>query len=1280
MLEYIFLHDLRIRCIFPASNPTKFMKSKSSLRNLIVLAGSALMAVSSAHAATIFWDGAGADVNWSTLNNWGTDGTVTITNPGGVPTSTDDVVFYSTGGTQLTTNIIDAAFTLQSLTFGNSQAGAVTIGGSSVLTLNGKSGYDPSVLNSGAASGITGGINTGIYVQSGSGAVTISAPITLGGAQQWVNNSVNTLTIQTGALTNGANLLTIGGSGNTTISSSVSSSVGLTKNGAGTLTLSNANSSLSGTIALTAGALQLGNATSMGSSTLTMTSGTTLNLRNDSNTVFTAPINTAPTTGVTYNFDVNNASSAVTNKTLSLGNLTFATNTLVSVTNQINVTGGNNGYILGFGTISAPSTANAGAHPVIINATSAAVTISKFTAGTFGTALTLQGGNSITLSNFEMNSNGNYSITVSGSGTVATLGTTTQTGNRTVGTSAYTLNSGATLNLTQTTSLANIYNSGPPSVPTFTINGGTLNNTSGNALALAANGTLTAGSPTITIGGDFTFGTGSSTSANNLNLGNGAITNAGNRTITFAGTGTTLTMGGIMTNSVGNTQTTTVNGVGNTLSLGGYNLANSVTARTGAFNGSGNVTITGVVANNGGTSNLTYSGTGTLTLSNLNTFTGKLYNGTGNNYVVQVDSGATLKLAAWNYGATGGIGNSFFATTTLLVNGGTITYTNPGAAEAVIDNSGRPITIGTGGATLNAASSALWRITPYTTGGWQNQNIANGLTLTGSGNGQYDKNLTGTGGALTKSGAGTWTLSSAASSYTSTTTIQAGSLVAGADSPSGSAGAFGNASSALILGNASTVASDAPAVLINGAFNVARNITVGTGATTTYNASIGGSNGTGTSTFSGNITLNTGGANYTATLQAATGGTVDFTTGTWTTNNKAIIIGSTGNTGTVKLSNTLTTTGGISVNFGTFLLGSSDRLGDTTPVTVAGGIFDTGTLLTDTVASFNMSNGSLNGTGTITAGTYGLTGGTVNAKLGAGAVTVNTNTVTLGSAGRLNSASTLSVQGGQLTIAGAESVATYQQTGGTLAGTGFTLTSAAAYDMRSGTVSANLGGSVGLDKTTTATVTLSGTNTYTGATTISAGKLSITNAPATSATGTGVVNLSGGTTTTLSGTGISTGLLTVTNASRIAAGINTTGTNGNFGVAGTLSLGTIGGMTLTSANFDFDLSNSAGGVNDLILTGSALSLTGSEVFTFNLLDGLTLDTTTAYTLISGASSSSFASGNFSTWTTNFVNSSNYNATYSFNTNNLQVTFAAIPEPSVALLSALGLLTLLRRRR
>ncbi len=76
-------------------------------------------------------------------------------------------------------------------------------------------------------------------------------------------------------------------------------------------------------------------------------------------------------------------------------------------------------------------------------------------------------------------------------------------------------------------------------------------------------------------------------------------------------------------------------------------------------------------------------------------------------------------------------------------------------------------------------------------------------------------------------------------------------------------------------------------------------------------------------------------------------------------------------------------------------------------------------------------------------------------------------------------------------------------TGGTINGAG-TITGATTFDMRSGTVSAILAGNVGLTKTTTGTVTLSGANTYTGTTTVTTGTLQVGNA---TALGTGAGNI-----------------------------------------------------------------------------------------------------------------------------------------------------------------------------
>ena len=140
----------------------------------------------------------------------------------------------------------------------------------------------------------------------------------------------------------------------------------------------------------------------------------------------------------------------------------------------------------------------------------------------------------------------------------------------------------------------------------------------------------------------------------------------------------------------------------------------------------------------------------------------------------------------------------------------------------------------------------------------------------------------------------------------------------------------------------------------------------------------------GMSTFSdtvGTFNMSAGSLNGSGTLTATTyglsGGTVNANLGAGTINVT---------TGTVTLNGTEAATT-VNINSGALNLGNSNRLADGATVTVAGGILGMSTV-TDTVGTFNMSAGSLDGSGTLTAATYGLSGGTVNANLGAGNITV----------------------------------------------------------------------------------------------------------------------------------------------------------------------------------------------------------------------------------------------------------------------------------------------------
>jgi autotransporter-associated beta strand protein len=247
-----------------------------------------------------------------------------------------------------------------------------------------------------------------------------------------------------------------------------------------------------------------------------------------------------------------------------------------------------------------------------------------------GNNLTIDGSGNATISGVvsDSQSPGGGNLTKNGSGTLILSGSNTFNGSTT-------LNAGS-LDLNSTRALG---------TGAFTINGGTIDNTSGGAITLSTNNA-------ITVSGNFTFG-----GTNDLNFGGGKVSNGGNYTITLNGTNSTLTFGGVMKNTLNAAQTTTVNGAGNTLVLGGYTLNNANQVDT--INGSGNVTITGAIANGGKatTSGLTYSGTGTLTLSGTNTYGGATTVNSGTVLINGSNSGATGAVSVNNSGTTlGGTG------------------------------------------------------------------------------------------------------------------------------------------------------------------------------------------------------------------------------------------------------------------------------------------------------------------------------------------------------------------------------------------------------------------------------------------------------------------------------------------------------------------------------------------------------------------------------------------------------------------------------------------------
>ncbi len=360
-----------------------------------------------------------------------------------------------------------------------------------------------------------------------------------------------------------------------------------------------------------------------------------------------------------------------------------------------------------------------------------------------------------------------------------------------------------------------------------------------------------------------------------------------------------------------------------------------------------------------------------------------------------------------------------------------------------------------------------------------------------------------------------------------------------------------------------------------------------------------------------------------------------------TGSSSAVLAGSGGliktGAGTAVLTATNTYSGLTDVQAGTLSLGhASNTIANTAPVSVSGGILDVAN--PDTVGAVTLSSGTISGIAALTGASYSLTNtGTISAILAGSGITLTktgTGTVVLSGnntytgltdvqvgtlslarvGGTLANTGPVSVSGGTLDVAQADTVGSVTLSSGIISGAGI-LTGSSYSLTNTGTITAVLAGGVTLTKTGAGTAILTATNTYTGLTTISGGTLSlgnvsntIANTAAVSVNGgildmanpdtVGVVTLASG---TISGVAALTGsAYSLTNIGNISAVLTGTGalTKSGTGTAVLSAANTYTGVTTLSGGvLRLDGANSlpggiatTGGTGALTFSGGVLGL------------------------------------------------------------------------------------------
>ncbi len=668
---------------------------------------------------------------------------------------------------------------------------------------------------------------------------------------------------------------------------------------------------------------------------------------------------------------------------------------------------------------------------------------------------------------------------------------------------------------------------------------------------------------------------------------------------------------------------------------------------------SGSTTFSGTITEGGGANaiSLIKSGSGTQLLSGVNnnysgitTFAGGILN-------VASLADYTFNSSLGNRAADSGGGN-----VGLLFRGGTLQYTGSTA-----QSTNRSIRISTvGGATIDASGSIPAATLSFTAASSPDffENGGNRtLTLTGTNTGDntFAMGITQTGGVtnVVKSGVGTWVLP-AVQSYGGTTTVSGGTLrlqggsavTLGGITVAGSgttqlnieAGTYTQGGGGFFVGNTTgsgIVNQSGGAVSWN---NGGLELLIGNGGSGTYNLS-GGSLTTAAAATTRGVMLGVN-ANSTATFNLSGSGALDTTSA-------ILMIGRSDATGNINTTNLFSQTGG-TATVGTLTIGapaadSANNLVQSSALSLTGGTFSATSFTLNAASGGTTSAITIGGTAQVTLPIFPTARGT----FGSGSTATITFDSTTGGGGFLapTAASAAYMPAGSFTRA-------------YLTANGANFNVGSGKDITVAQVLENNAGATGtLTKSGVGMLTLSGTNIYTGVTSVTNGSLNIGGAGSINSSSSIAINGSGAkllqtssvagtsgitlTQGTLDGTG-TVGAVSVDAAGSAASKVVA---NGNLSSSTALTLGSLlyngtgtaslrlpGGATFTSPGLAvtgaLTLSGGAGAVT-VSITPEAVLVNGSTYQLISYGGAFSGTASTGFTLapgvLTGRQSGTFAS-------------------------------------------------------